>query len=457
MSLEITFRSNGGSRNSDEGSGLFQKDNLFILADGVGAGSLRGTAKELICRIISKSFFRLLSEDQSPGNALANALEEANKEILKENEKIEESMAASVSVVYVRGRIMYFTHLGDSQIYSFHEEKLKQLTKNYTLLEEGPFVLKRTENPRITKPFTDGLGIHDKLVIKVKKNPLHKKEIILITSKEITERLSSRDIRRHCLKTDNPEKLCRGMIELAKRKGGNGNMNVGVMRFEGKSKNLRNSILVYFALFLILFIATFSYFLKYRGGDPGIGEVQKTRSVEGTQVLKEQKVDPVEKETVSFPQVIAAEEKISSKITQSIRVQTAKAGQIKTATQHKDAELFDEIHAFVTQWKAAWEKTAGKNGDMNSYIYFYSKDFKSSVLSRDGWKRDKERKGRKKDWVRLEISDIKIFEPKEDNLVEIRFSQRYSSSNFSERSIKRLTLRKEGAVWKILSERNVKI
>jgi len=67
---------------------------------------------------------------------------------------------------------------------------------------------------------------------------------------------------------------------------------------------------------------------------------------------------------------------------------------------------------------------------------------------------DKSRKGRKKGWIRIEMSDIKISGPKEDDLVEIRFSQRYNSPIFSVRSEKRLILRKEGMGWKIISERS---
>ncbi|MBW1913256.1 MAG: hypothetical protein JRI43_08945 [Deltaproteobacteria bacterium] len=52
------------------------------------------------------------------------------------------------------------------------------------------------------------------------------------------------------------------------------------------------------------------------------------------------------------------------------------------------------------------------------------------------------------------MSDIKISGPKEDDLVEIRFSQRYNSPIFSVRSEKRLILRKEGMGWKIISERS---
>jgi len=451
-SLEIAFSSHKGSRNSGEGDAFFQKDNLFILADGEGVEYLREVAREQACRIISESFFRRLSEDQSPGNALVYALEEANRAILKERKKLGERLAASVSVVYVRDRIMYFTHLGDSRIYSFHKKDLNQLTRDHTVLEEDPFAPTKSDDPHIMRALTDGLGIHDKPDIKVKKYPLHKKGLVLMTTEGLTERLSNRDIRWLSMKTNSPEKLSRGMIKLAKRKGGNGNMTVGVIRFGRISKDLRNTIITYSAFLLIILTVIFSYFLKYSGRDPDIDEVREIRSMEETQILPEQKVEPEEKETVNLTPIIVVEEEVAAKVSQATKIEPVKTRQVKTETQQEDAELFDVIYTFVTEWKAAWEKTAGKNRDMDRYISFYSKDFRSSGLNRDGWKQGKARKGIKKDWIRVEMSDIRISGPKEDDLVEVRFSQRYSSSNFFVRSEKQLILRKEGIGWKIISE-----
>ena len=147
-SLEIAFKTDIGSQDREGGQSYLQKENLFIVVEGVGGEYLSEIAREHACRIIPESFFRNLSEKKSPGNALIDALEDANKGIIAERRKLGEKMAASVSVVYIKDKIMYFTHLGDSRIYSFHEGELNQLTRDHTVMEEDPFAEKRFSDPQ---------------------------------------------------------------------------------------------------------------------------------------------------------------------------------------------------------------------------------------------------------------------------------------------------------------------
>ena len=79
--------------------------------------------------------------------------------------------------------------------------------------------------------------------------------------------------------------------------------------------------------------------------------------------------------------------------------------------------------------------------------------FKSKGLDKNGWKQDKKTKGKNKQWIWIKLSDIQIAEIKEDSQVEVRFLQDYQSSNFSEKTRKRLILNKEETGWKIVSEK----
>lgn len=112
----------------------------------------------------------------------------------------------------------------------------------------------------------------------------------------------------------------------------------------------------------------------------------------------------------------------------------------------------EEISKFLEQWRMAWESTAGTHGDMNHYGSFYAVDFMSNNQDRDHWLAEKTRKNRSKEWIRLEISDIAITKLL-DGLLEIHFTQKYSSSNYSDTSVKLLVLRKNGNNWEVVGER----
>jgi len=157
--LQIAFKTDKGSYDGKVKDSFFQKDNLFIMAEGVGGESLGETAKELSCQVIDKSFFAHLSKGHSPGEALIFALKEANKEIIKERKKIRKKIAVSVSVVYIKDKIMYFTHLGDSRIYHIQRGTISQLIRDHTLLEEKGITEKRSPDSRSRQARGTGGGI----------------------------------------------------------------------------------------------------------------------------------------------------------------------------------------------------------------------------------------------------------------------------------------------------------
>jgi protein phosphatase len=419
--LQIAFKTHRGSQEGKDNDSFLYRHNLFIVAEGVGGEHGGELAKERAFRIIYESFFRHLSEVQSPSDALIYALEKANEDILNERKKLGEQTAASVSVVYVKDKIMYFSHLGDSRIYSLHGGELNQLTRDHTPEEEEPFAEARFRNPRTIRALTEGLGIHEKPTIDVKKYPLHKKDLIIMTTGGLTTRVSNREILKLSSNTKNPERLCNRLIDLARRKGGNGNMTVGTMKFGKRSKELHHIIILYSLFFLLILSAMGGYVLKYR---------EKGR--QGDQPIDQPKdIRPV---------------KESSRLHRDNKPLQESPG------QQAKGELYDNFYTFISNWKAAWENTAGENSDIEYYLSFYSENFLSRGLDKYGWGHDKAEKGRHRRWIRIEISGIKISQLTSDNQVEVRFLQNYRVSNLSDTSHKVLTLIKEGKEWKITAE-----
>jgi hypothetical protein len=110
-----------------------------------------------------------------------------------------------------------------------------------------------------------------------------------------------------------------------------------------------------------------------------------------------------------------------------------------------------EINEFLRLWKGAWEGSAGPQGDMEKYISLYSEDFSARGMNRAQWKVDKTAKNRRKEWIRIELSEIRISDADSNGILRVSFMQDYKSSNFSVVVQKTLVLRKEAGQWKILS------
>ena len=127
---------------------------------------------------------------------------------------------------------------------------------------------------------------------------------------------------------------------------------------------------------------------------------------------------------------------------------------VEEPVREVEVRLEDAISAFINEWKGAWEETAGQNGNLDTYISFSSDQFASKRVDRAGRKKDKGKKGRRKRWIRVEISDIQIYGPTPNDQVEVRFHQYYKSSNYSGKSTKTLILHKAGEDWKIIAEKS---
>ncbi|MBW1860942.1 MAG: serine/threonine-protein phosphatase, partial [Deltaproteobacteria bacterium] len=402
--LQIAFKSDMDRYDGKVEDSFLYKKNLFILADGVGGEYIGEMAKARAYQAIDKPFFAHLSEGHSPSEAIIFALKEANAEIIKEREKTGQEMAVSVSVVYIRDKIMYFTHLGDSRIYHLQRGTISQLIRDHTLLEEKGLVEKRSRDPRFMQDFTEGLGIYKDPSIMVKKFAIREKDLILMATKGLTKYISKKEILRLSMKITNLNKLCTRLIDVAGRKGGNKNMAVGIVRVEKFSKGQKKIIIAYSALIFIILSVMGSYTLKYnwRGSqDDQDKDLQYVQERSGQQQVAPALDDEVIESSRKEARVLQAE-------------QEALEQQAKT-------KLDDEIYAFIDDWKMAWGNTAGEKGDIESYISFYSDDFVSKGLDKNGWKHDKKIKNRKKRWIRVKLNDIRISEPTEENRIEVRF------------------------------------
>lgn len=110
-----------------------------------------------------------------------------------------------------------------------------------------------------------------------------------------------------------------------------------------------------------------------------------------------------------------------------------------------------EIETFLLNWKTAWEKSAGANGDIPSYMACYSDAFVSGKFDKTAWEKDKATKNSRKRWIKIELGAISVSEPFENGRYKVRFTQDYRSSNYSSVSDKTLILQKEATGWKILT------
>jgi len=466
--LEYAFKSYIGSQDRESSESFIHADNLFMVVDGLGIDSLAETVKEETCRIVPNAFFKHLSENKNPADALVYAVEEANKKIIEERHRLGEKVAASISLIYFLDKIMYFTHLGDSRIYSFQAGELSQLTKDHTVKEEDPLAEKKYDDPRALNALTHGLGIHEKPVVQVKKYPIDKRCLIILTTAGLTERVSNRDIAWLSKKVKRPEKIIHTLINLDKRKGGSANLTVGIIKCGGLTKMMRNALMTYFVFPLLLVAVIGGFMLQYGSKErepqkvtaeqPSVQEkkgiVEKPAGVNPVQETHKIVVQPIIKEKVQEKAVSKVEDNAST----AQPVLEKKADKDKSRALEENVNKFgadyqSDVRSFIIEWGSAWEKTAGSKGNMDRYMSFYSDKFSSEGFNKRTWRIDKEAKNKRKAWITVKIANMKISNPTKDDHIEVSFKLNFRSSNFSGSSKKVLDIVKEGNILKIIGER----
>lgn len=111
-------------------------------------------------------------------------------------------------------------------------------------------------------------------------------------------------------------------------------------------------------------------------------------------------------------------------------------------------EPIDSVDVVVSQfliWLNAW-----KSQEINSYLSFYSKDFKDPKRSRESWESQRRKMLSKSSIISIEVSDIQIL--REDDAVEMSFIQAYKSDRISDVGKKVLVWKNEGDRWLIVKE-----
>ncbi len=112
-----------------------------------------------------------------------------------------------------------------------------------------------------------------------------------------------------------------------------------------------------------------------------------------------------------------------------------------------EAERRDLEQAFEN-WRRAWESR-----DNDHYLSFYAEDFSDLRQDLVEWSTYKRRINNAKSYIRVNVSDISFYaDPREPEIVSVRYYQTYRSSNYNWDGWKELLWRNNGSGWEIIYE-----
>ncbi len=212
------------------------KDNLFLIADGMGGHNAGEVASAMATRTIREAFLEINSEVDY-NTFLRDAIQMANEKVYKSSliDSQYNNMGTTLSVLILSKDRIYIGHVGDSRIYYMTENTIQQLTTDHTLvqamIDNGSITKEEAKTNNYRNVLTQAIGTSRKVTISLieSKIPMRKEIKFLLCSDGLTEGVSDEVIHSVLNETSPLEQRLNKLMKLALDSGSKDNITfIGV-------------------------------------------------------------------------------------------------------------------------------------------------------------------------------------------------------------------------------------
>ncbi|MGQ0578699.1 MAG: Stp1/IreP family PP2C-type Ser/Thr phosphatase [Betaproteobacteria bacterium] len=221
---------------------------LAVLADGMGGYNAGEVASGIATALISSETREALARhaphelDESSGSPLAIGL--LREIIARANTSIFQSansqpqyagMGTTLVVTLMCDNQITVAHIGDSRCYRFHRDKLQQITRDHSLLQEQidsglltREAAKRSQNKNLV---TRALGIEPEVEAEIRTFPAQAGDIYLLCSDGLNDMVEDEDIEMTLAAVGSNLPLAADqLVQMANDNGGRDNVSVVLIR-----------------------------------------------------------------------------------------------------------------------------------------------------------------------------------------------------------------------------------
>lgn len=216
----------------------FQCDfgDVFIVCDGMGGHIGGEIASRLAIMTIKEFITENLKGITNTRELLSEALVMANKVILS---KIEENtdltgMGTTCVILIMKSGKAYSGNIGDSRIYMIRKEKIYQITRDQSFVQElvdnNIITYEEAENHPRKNEITQALGISKKVSPQLSDSfTVYKNDYLILCSDGLSSMVTDDDIQRVTLAAA-PMDACDKLVKLANMQGGKDNITVQIVK-----------------------------------------------------------------------------------------------------------------------------------------------------------------------------------------------------------------------------------
>lgn len=236
----FTFRSSGLTdtgqvrENNEDAWKVIPESNVIVLADGMGghtAGEI--AAQEAVDHYAS--FIEAKSGEITPRNAkslLAEVIKEVNSSVFRLAKADRELRGMGTTIccgIFVED-FFFFAHVGDSRIYRFRDQKIKQLTADHSLVQElielGELNKRQAQEFNQRNIITKAIGTEPQVEPSIDSCDIRPGDIVMMCSDGLSDLLSNKEIEKILSLSADINKKTELFVQSANRRGGMDNITV---------------------------------------------------------------------------------------------------------------------------------------------------------------------------------------------------------------------------------------
>ncbi len=271
-SVEVAGKSDIGCvrTNNEDNFGYDTRYGIFIVCDGMG-GQLAGEVASKMGVDTVLTYFRESAQNghypmigkvyegvSDRAQALASAIQLANSAIHEaaEANKARSGMGSTIVAVHVEKTFFAIAHVGDSRIYLVRSNTIQQLTNDHSLVMEqvrrGLISLAEAQASDMQNIIIRALGSEENVEPDLDDMVAFPGDVLLLASDGLTRHLDEDKLLETVTQNSSLDAACDGLIEAAKKAGGDDNITCLLVRvietpwyrrlFCGGSPKWQNSI-----------------------------------------------------------------------------------------------------------------------------------------------------------------------------------------------------------------------
>lgn len=212
---------------------------LLAVADGMGGHAAGEVASKLCLQVFASHLLTAIQDwlnfsEPNWHEAMKSAVTEANRQVFAEAQALRNNMGTTLTVALLCGNKVIFANVGDSRGYLLQSGKLRQITKDHSLVQQyvdaGILTPEQARWHPQRNIITQAIGIEPTVQVDIFEETLRPNDLVLVCSDGLVDMVDDSEIERVLISEPDLTSTAKTLIRFANEAGGDDNITVAMAR-----------------------------------------------------------------------------------------------------------------------------------------------------------------------------------------------------------------------------------